>query len=147
MRTSQDGINLIKKYEGLSLVPYKCPAQLNTIGYGHVIAKGEIFKPSITEQEAEMLLKRDLIKFEQAVLKLISVPLSQNQFDALVSFTFNVGAAALQRSTLRMQINRNEMEYAAETFKRYVYAGKSKLKGLAKRREEESQLFQGNTSC
>jgi len=139
VRTSHKGIDLIKKWEGLSTVPYLCPANIWTIGYGHT---GGV-KPtdSISKEEAELLLQTDLLKFEKQVLSLIIVPLRQEQFDALVSFTFNLGASSLQRSTLRMKLNRGDYNDAADEFLKWVWAGGKKLPGLLSRRIEERALF------
>ena len=89
MKTSQSGVNLIKSFEGLSLTAYVCPAGVLTVGYGHT---GADVTPElrVTEQQAELILKRDLDRFESAVLRLVRIKLSQYQFDALVSFCFNV---------------------------------------------------------
>jgi lysozyme len=96
---------------------------------------------SITKLQAEELLRFDLLKFEQAIKTLIQAPLSQNQFDALVSFTYNLGVGALQRSTLRQKINRAEHKLAASEFLKWVYAGGKKLKGLELRRSVEAALY------
>jgi lysozyme len=141
MKTSDRGIALIKKYEGLSLKPYQDAVGLWTIGYGHLILDHEKFYDALTEKQAEDLLKKDLIRTELAVDRLISVPLTQSQFDALVSFTFNLGAGALNRSTLRAKINRREYASAAAEFDKWVFAGGIKFKGLVARREAEKQLF------
>jgi lysozyme len=145
MKASLKGIELIKQFEGFSAKPYLCPANYLTIGYGHVITKkeklGPHHSPLITKIQAEELLRQDLQKFESAVKKLISVPLTQNQFDALVSFTYNLGAGALQRSTLRQKINRKEHQLAATEFLKWVYADGRKLAGLLARRQAESTLY------
>ncbi len=128
------GIELIQHFEGFSAEPYLCPAGYLTIGYGHVIRPGESWPDGITEEEAAALLAEDVIEAEQAVLRLIAVPLTDGQFDALVSFTFNLGAGALQRSTLRRKINRQSYNAAAQEFPRWVWAGGRKLRGLMRRR-------------
>ena len=99
METGQKGINLIKKYEGLALKAYLCPANVLTIGYGHT-GKDVIPDMQINEVTAEQILKRDLEKFEKAVDRLVTSKINQNQFDALVSFTFNLGEGNLKSSTL-----------------------------------------------
>lgn len=139
---SQEGIDLIKKFESYSPTPYLCPAQKWTIGYGHVIKAGETFK-HLTEEEATILLAKDLKTAEYNVRRQIFPPIKQNQFDSLVSFTFNVGAAALQRSTLRQKINRLDFESITDEFMRWVYAGGIKLRGLMIRRHAEASLFTG----
>ena len=105
MKISQEGIDqLIKSYEGLSLKPYFCPAGKLTIGYGHVMLKGEKIEP-ITLQQAEQLLLNDLSKFNQAVNDLVKVPINQSQFDALVSLCYNIGIEAFKQSTLLKKLN------------------------------------------
>ena len=143
MKASINAINLIKKYEGFSAIPYICPGNYLTIGYGHLIKKDESFS-KISKLEAEKLLMLDLKSFELSIQKLISSSINQSQFDALCSFAYNLGAGALQRSTLRQKINRDEYIQAANEFSRWVYAGGKKLRGLVSRREAERQLFCSN---
>ena len=103
MNTSDAGLKLIRSFEGLRLKAYRCPAGIWTIGYGHTTAAGppEVREGMrITAAEAEAILKRDLERFEAAVSAMVKVPLTQAQFDVLVSFAFNCGTAALRRSTL-----------------------------------------------
>lgn len=138
---TQDGIDLIKRFEGFSRAVYFCPAGYPTIGYGHVVKDGEDFSNGIMEGEAEELLRQDAVIAERAVLRLINVPLTDGQFDALVSFTYNLGGGALQRSTLRRKINCEEHAEVPEQFMRWVWAGGRKLKGLVRRREAESRLY------
>jgi len=142
MKTSNAGIALIKRFEGYSCVPYLCPADKWTIGYGHVIKPGETFT-HITEQEATELLMKDLVKFETAVSLLVKVPITQGQFDALVSFTYNLGAGALKSSTLLKRLNEKLYDIAADNFQRWVYAKNKKLPGLVRRRAAEWELFTG----
>ena len=141
MRVSQRGIDLIKKFEGLELTSYEDAAGVLTIGYGHT---GEDVKPGdvISKEQAEKLLRRDLEEAEQGVNRNVTVPLTQNQFDALVSFTYNLGTTALANSTLLRELNKGRYESAAAQFERWVYAGGKKLKGLIRRRIAEKQLFQ-----
>ena len=96
---TQDGLNLIKHFEGFSAVPYLCPAGYLTVGYGHLVKtqEKERFAAGISEQDAQSMLQVDVGVAERAVLRLITVPLTDAQFDALVSFTFNLGAGALQQ--------------------------------------------------
>lgn len=136
------GLELIKKYEGFKAIPYRCPAGLLTVGYGHLIKANEHFD-RLTTSEAELLLKGDVQTAERAVLRLIHTPLSDGQFDALVSFTFNLGAGALQRSTLRRKVNRQEHEEVPKELMRWVWAGGRKLNGLALRRAAEGKLYSG----
>lgn len=135
------GLALIKAFEGFRAFVYLCSAKVRTIGYGHALLKGESFPNGITEEEGEELLKKDVNKAERAVIRLTNVPLEDNQFDALVSFVFNLGAGAYQRSTLRMKINRGEYEDAADEFLKWVRAGGKVVKGLVKRRQAERELF------
>lgn len=142
MRTGHAGLLLIKRFEGFSATPYLCPANLWTIGYGHVMLVHE--QESLTqvdEAQAEELLKMDLRVAQRAVEKLVHIPLTQNQFDALVSFTFNLGSGTLQRSTLRRMIHRGEQEAIAAQWVRFVWAGGRKLSGLVRRRQAELALY------
>lgn len=140
---TQDGLNLIKHFEGFEPEIYLDAAGLPTIGYGHLIRKGEhkMFENGISESAAEALLAKDVWAAESGVLRLISVPLTDGQFDALVSFTFNLGSGALQRSTLRRKINREEHDEAPRELMRWVWAGGRKLKGLVRRRAAEAELY------
>lgn len=140
LNSSQEAINLIKKFEGFRSELYYCPAGLPTIGYGHVIKKGDTRK-SVTEYEAEQLLVGDVQIVERAIHRYVKVDLFQNQFDALVSFIYNVGTAAFQRSTIRQKINREDHQDAGNEFQRWVYSAGYKLPGLVIRRAEESRLY------
>lgn len=137
---TQDGIDLIKRFEGFCSSVYICPAGYPTIGYGHLVRSGESFT-EITETEAEELLRRDVESAERAVLRLVNVPLTDGQFDALVSFTFNLGAGAFQRSTLRRKVNRQAHTEVPAQLMRWVWAGGRKLRGLRNRRSAESILY------
>lgn len=141
---TQAGLNLIKEFEGFSPVVYNCPAGHPTIGYGHLIKPYERFE-CISESKAEDLLREDVQIAEQAVQRLIDVPLIDGQFDALVSFTFNLGAGALAESTLRRKLNNGSYDEVPEQLMRWVYAGGKKLKGLIRRREAEVGLFLGGS--
>lgn len=138
---TEDGLRLIRRFEGFSAVPYLCPAGYLTVGYGHVVKNPAAFRQPITEDEATEILVLDIQKAEEAVLRLITVPLSDGQFDALVSFTFNLGSGALQRSTLRRKVNREDHAEVPAEFLRWVWAGGRKLKGLIRRREAEAALY------
>jgi len=138
---TQSGIDLIKRFEGFSAKVYICPSGYPTIGFGHVVKPYEDFSAGIDEAQAEELLRQDAQIAERAVLRLINVPLTDGQFDALVSFTYNLGGGALQRSTLRRKINREEHADVPEQFMRWVWAGGRKLKGLVRRREAEVKLY------
>jgi lysozyme len=138
-----DGLDLIKRFEGYRSTIYICPSGWPTIGYGHVVRESERerFSVGIDEKAAEELLRRDVETAEKAVLRLIHVPLSDGQFSALVSFVFNLGPGALQRSTLRRKVNREEYSAVPAEFRRWVWARGRKLKGLTQRRAAEAALF------
>jgi lysozyme len=140
---SQNGIALIKRFEGYSAKIYICAAGYPTIGYGHLVRgdEAQLFKHGITEAMAEALLIKDVLSAEKSVLRLIQAPLTDGQFDALVSFTFNLGGGALQRSTLRRKVNRQEHEDVPAEFMKWVWAGGKKLKGLIRRREAEVRFY------
>lgn len=138
---TQTGLDLIKRWEGFEPEVYLDAAGLPTIGYGHLLRKGESWPNGISKTEAEKLLAKDVQIAERAVLRLIKVPLSDEQFDALVSFTFNLGSGALQRSTLRSKLNRGNYKAVPVELMRWVYAGGRKLKGLIRRRKAEGSLF------
>lgn len=137
---TQEGLYLIKSFEGFSPTVYLCSAGVPTIGYGHAIKRGESFT-SITEEDAENILARDVSVAEKGVLRLISVPLSDGQFNALVSFSFNLGTGALQRSSLRLKLNRSEYTDASDEFMKWIRAGGKVIKGLVRRREAERRMF------
>ena len=141
MITGAKGIELIKSFEGLYLKTYKCPAGIDTIGYGHT---GIDVKPDmvITKEQAEDLLKKDLVFSEKQVSRLVTSDISQNQFDALVSFTFNLGSGALKKSTLLKKVNINPSdETIANEFSKWVLAGGKRLDGLVRRRKAEADLY------
>ena len=148
MRISPRGLSLLKQFEGCILVPYKDSAGLYTIGYGHLIADGRTLPDSakykISQKQADLLLKYDVIPREKAVERLCTVPLSQNEFDALVSFVFNLGAGCFQRSTIRQKLNRGDRAGAAKVLLRYNRAGGKVIKGLVNRRMAEFKLFMSN---
>ena len=140
---TDEGLALIKRFESFSPTVYVCPAGYPTIGYGHVLLDGERdhFANGIGEEEAEDLLRRDAGIAERAVLRLIAVPLTDGQFDALCSFAFNLGGGALQRSTLRRKVNREEHSAVPAEFMKWIWAGGRRLKGLVQRREAEARLY------
>ena len=142
---NERGIEIVKSFEGLALKPYLCPANVWTVGYGATRGStggpvGPDMEP-VTEADADALLGRDLETSERWVSRLVKEPLSENQFSALTSFTFNVGAGALQRSTLRMKLNRSEYQGAADEFPKWRIAGGQILAGLVRRRAAERILF------
>ena len=138
-KISQPGIDLIKHWEGFRDKAYLCPGNVWTIGYGHT--KNVRSGMCISKEQAEQLLKEDLRHFEASVSQFVTVKLNQAQFDALVSFTFNVGVGAFKKSTLLRLVNQGDFLGAAEQFGRWVNANGKKLPGLVSRREEEKQLF------
>ena len=144
-KVSDPGLILVKHYEGFSNEAYRCPASYWTIGYGAIwgINGRRVTEdhPNFNEVQGGQLLKRDLSIAERGVLKQTKVPLTDNQFDALCSFVFNLGSGAFQSSTLRRRLNRGDYEGAANEFPRWVFAGGRKLKGLIKRRSDERLLF------
>lgn len=147
MKTSAAGIDLIKQFEGFSANVYRCPAGKPTIGYGHVVTKQDRIIPPITETQARGLLAADLVPREEAVLRLVKVPLSQGQFDALVSFVYNLGETAFAGSTLLRKVNAGAHDIAADEFLKWDKATvKGKfvaLPGLTKRRAAERAMFLG----
>jgi len=140
---SQNGLKLIKSFEGFSSKIYSDAAGIPTIGYGHLILPHEkhLFQNGITEEKAISLLKQDISFAEKSVIRLINIPLSNNQFDALLSFTFNLGSASLQRSSLRRKINRQEHWDVPAELMKWVWAGGKKIAGLARRRKVEAELY------
>jgi lysozyme len=140
--TGTAGVALIRAFEGFSPVPYVCPAGVLTVGYGHVVADGERFEAPLSPEEGEALLRADLPRYERAVCRLIEVPLSDPCFDALASFTFNLGEGALAASTLRRLVNAERLEDASLQFDRWVFAGARKLPGLVRRRAAERALWE-----
>jgi lysozyme len=150
MKTSPNGLQLIRKYEGYKSTPYRCPAGLYTVGYGHVIGNGlqlpDEWNRTLSLGEINELLRTDLARFERGVLRYCPVYLTQSQFDALVSFSFNLGLGVLQRSTLRQKILRKDGEGAAKEILRYDKVGGRPLKGLTRRRQAEYNLFTSKRS-
>ncbi len=138
--TTIQGIELIKHFEGFRNTLYICSGGFPTIGYGHKLSPHENYC-QITKEQATKLLIKDLLATERAVNRYININLKPHQFDALVSFTFNVGAAALQRSTLRQKINYQLFAETPREFARWIYAGGRRIPGLIKRRHIESNLF------
>lgn len=139
MNIASSGLELIKTFEGLELNAYKDSVDVPTIGYGHT--KGVKMGQVITTDQAEQFLMKDVEKGEDAVNKLIKVPLNQNQFDALVSFTFNLGRGNFRKSTLRKVLNAGRYVEVPSQLTRWIYAGGEPLKGLLRRRQAEANLF------
>ena len=162
-RINQAGLELVKEFEGFEsrrfrsgpkrgqFVPnggvtcYLDPVGVPTIGYGNIdsVTRADVDRKIISPQEAENLLRSDLKTAEDAVSQLITVNLSDNEFSALVSFTFNLGAGALQNSTLRKRLNRgdNRTSIANDEFRKWVLGGGRELPGLVRRRNAEKDLF------
>ena len=149
MRTSDAGIRLIVKFEGLKLRPYKCPAGLWTVGFGTLIGDGKTLPPewnrTFSYDECLELLKKELRSKERGVLRLVRWPLAQHEFDALISFVYNLGLGCLQRSTLRQKLNRGDKEGAVRSLLKYnkarVNGVLKELRGLTRRRQAEAALF------
>jgi lysozyme len=142
MKTSPAGVAVIKHFESFRSVRYICSGGRWTIGWGHTKGVTEHTKP-ITMAEGEMLLREDLAEFEDAVTDMVVVPLDQGQFDALVSFSFNLGAGALRNSTLLKMLNQGNTAGAANQFQRWTKAKGRVLNGLVKRRAAEAAMFRG----
>ena len=147
MLVSPKCIEMIKHHEGVRLRPYKCPAGLWTVGIGHLIGDGktlpDAWNRTFTMEEVNDILKEDLRRFERGVLRLCPNGLTQSRFDALVSFSFNVGLGNLQRSSVRMRHNRGDYDGAAEAFLMWTKAAGRVLPGLVKRRQDERSLYLG----
>lgn len=164
MKLSKAGADLMHRYEGCRNKPYLCPADIWTIGYGHVLYQDQIRLPVVTnqpnvvirrkyslkpednrvwtKQEIDQLFAADVAVFERGVLRLVPGCVGrQGSFDALVSFAFNAGLGNLQRSTIRIKANRGDWEGAAEAFMGWVKGGGKVLPGLVKRRQAEKALF------
>jgi len=146
MKTGINGLELIKKYEGFRAEPYRCPAGVPTIGYGATYYPGgrrvTMNDGHISKQRAEDLLKDMLTRYEDGVNRYVQYQINQNQFDALVSFAYNLGVGALQKSTLLKKINIDPCDPdIAKEFKKWVRAGGRVLVGLQRRRKEEANLY------
>jgi lysozyme len=141
MRTSQKGVSLIKSFEGLRLKSYQDSVGVWTIGYG--ATRGITSGMSITNEQAERMLVNDIGRFEPEIERLVKVALNQGQWDALMSFTYNLGASNLGSSTLLKLLNAGDYSGAAEQFPRWNKAGGQVLAGLSKRRAAERAMFLG----
>jgi lysozyme len=145
-KLSQKGLELIKQFEGLSLTPYVCAGGINTIGYGNTYytngKKVTLKDPNITLQQAEELLKHSLSTYEKAVDSFCRDDISQSNFDALVSFAYNLGTGALQKSTLIKKVNANPKDVTiADEFLKWNKANGRVLAGLTRRRQAEANLY------
>ena len=143
MKTGTAGKELIKKFEGFRAVAYTCPAGVVTVGYGTTRINGNSVKlgTKITSDEAEQFLEEDLKLFEDSINKLVSTKLTQNQFDALVSFVYNVGIGNFKKSTLLKLLNKGDMTGASKEFLKWDKANGAPLPGLTRRRKAERELF------
>jgi len=137
---SQNGMDLVKEFEGFSATPYKCPADKLTIGYGHVIKAGESFT-TITKEQAETLLRIDMKWVEKTINNTISADLTQNEIDALASLIYNIGGTAFRNSTLLKLLNQDNFIDAADEFLKWCHIGKEVSQGLLNRRKKERELF------
>jgi lysozyme len=161
MKASKKLLKMLAHHEGVRQRPYQCPARLWTIGVGHVMYPDQGRIPSTPEgmarrkawplrpednrtwsmEEVDRILAKDVERFERGVERLISIRLTQNEFDAILSFAFNLGLGTLQRSTLRAKLNRGDKEGAIESLLKYNKAGGKVLRGLDNRRKDEAALF------
>ena len=146
-------IALLKQLEGFEANVYRNGGGRETIGYGHLVRAGEGWSGGITEAEGEQLLYRDLSKAEQAVNQLVKAPLNQNQFDAIVIWTYNLGPTNLKSSTLLKRLNSGHFEDVPNQLARWVWVThkdtgkKEKLNGLVKRRNAEIKLWNSPVSA
>ena len=148
MNVSKAAIALIKHHEGVRSRPYRCPANLWTVGVGHLIGNGKLLPDSynrtFSQEEIDGILKSDLRRFELGISKMLpNMPLRQCEFDCLVSFAFNLGLGTFQRSTLRQALLRGDKKAAMESLIKYCRAGGKILRGLQIRRLDEKALFEG----
>ena len=139
MNPSDKALELIRQFEGLRLAAYKCPAGIPTIGYG--TTKGVKMGMTITKDEADRLLSEDVQRLADHVNDLVKDPLNQSQFDALVSFVYNIGPYAFAKSTMLKLINQGLLDDAANQFVRWNKAGGEVLQGWTRRRIAERDLY------
>lgn len=140
MKISEAGLSLIKEFEGFRANAYLCSAGVPTIGYGHT--RGVKLGDVCTREEAEEWLKEDVEAAERCVNQTVAVPLTENEFSALVSFVFNLGCGNFRKSTLLKLLNESRHDEAAMEFRRWDRAGGMVLAGLTKRRLAEQRLFE-----
>lgn len=138
---SKAGLDFLKQWEGFSPVVYMCQANYPTIGFGHVVRNGEVFDKPLTIEEGEELLKKDIRRYELSVHNNTPVELHPMMFDALVSFTYNLGTGAYRASTLRKCVIREEHDEAGRQFLRWNKAAGRVSRGLLRRRVSESELY------
>lgn len=145
MNVRDADLHYIKEFEGFSPTAYYCSAGVRTIGYGHVITSTDRLPDSITEEEALKILKSDLSTFEDAVNKYVTVKLTQEQFTALVFFTFNIGVGAFKKSTLLKKLNSGDYDSIPSEMRKWNIANKKVNPGLINRREKEILIWYGHT--
>lgn len=133
----------MRAFEGFKATPYKCLGGVWTVGYGHTGPDVTADSPAITEAEADRLLALDALGAARSVVRLIRIPLTDGQFDALTDFAFNLGGGALQRSRLRAVVNREEHERVTEELLRWTRAGGVVVRGLLRRRQAEADMYHG----
>ena len=140
MNISQEGLSLIKKFEGCEYNAYKCAAGVWTIGYGHTagVKEGDL----VTQQEADKILEEDMKEYEGYINDYVTVDLNQNQFDSLVSWVFNLGPNNLKSSSMLKVLNNGAYEDVPAQIKRWNKANGKTLDGLIRRREAEALLFE-----
>ena len=147
MNVSKRAIEMLKHHEGVRCKPYRDCVGLWTVGVGHLIGDGKSlpdeWNRTLSMEEVDALLRKDLARFERGVSKFCPVQLTQGEFDALVSFSFNLGLGTFQRSTIRQALLRGDKETAMESLMKYCKAGGKILKGLQNRRLDERKLFEG----
>ena len=144
MKTSEAGVILIRSFEGCKLTAYQDSVGVWTIGYGHT--KGVDEDMIISQHQADIMLAVDLREFEGYINKLVIVPLTQNQFDALVSWVYNLGPTNLQNSTMLKELNAGNYGEVPNQMKRWNKAGNRVLTGLVLRRKAEAGLFENKSS-
>lgn len=159
MKMSKRGLDKLIEWEGFKTRVYKDSAGLPTIGVGHLLTKDELrsgkiniigkqvkYAEGITEDQVKALLQQDIVSREAAVKNLVRVPLSQNQFDTLVSFVFNIGRYAFQNSTLLRVLNDGRYQEVPDQLDRWIYSGGKRVDGLINRRRNEIALWNSNTN-
>ena len=140
MNVSLEGVAIIKHFEGCELKAYRCPANVLTIGYG--VTKGVTEGMEITQEEADEMLAGELLEYSEYITNMVEVPLDQNQFDALVSWVYNLGPTNLKESTMLKVLNEGKYDEVPEQIKRWNKADGVVLEGLVKRRASEALLFE-----
>ena len=143
MQISENGVALVKHFEGFQATAYLCPANVPTIGYGHTkgVTRADVGVKFVTEDTASEMLADDLAEFSQQVEAAVTVPLNQDQFDALCSFTYNLGAQTLRSSTLLSRLNSGAYDAVPDQLMRWTHGGGKVLAGLVRRRTAEANLW------